>query len=142
MFYLYVYLFLTCVYCSMPPTPISTGPSHCEPASMSCTLAPSFNSSTLPLPQGSPEPRSVDAFISDLLQAVTGDEPSLCTSCEEGASATSRCRDCSELLCDPCVRAHQRVRITKDHRILRFADETPAGGSICGSQSSQVSNYS
>lgn len=55
---------------------------------------------------------------------MTGDDLPLCSSCEEGTSASSRCRDCSEMLCDPCVQAHQRVRITKDHRIVRFSSET------------------
>lgn len=59
-----------------------------------------------------------------LFQAVTGDDRPLCSSCEEGTSASSRCRDCSEMLCDPCVQAHLRVRITKDHRIVRFTQET------------------
>lgn len=50
--------------------------------------------------------------------------------------------DCSELLCDTCVRAHQRVRLTKDHRISRFANaaitppHTNSGGSL--GSSSQV----
>ncbi|CRK90517.1 CLUMA_CG004122, isoform A [Clunio marinus] len=31
--------------------------------------------------------------------------------------ATSYCVDCSELICDNCVAAHQRLKITKDHTI-------------------------
>lgn len=31
--------------------------------------------------------------------------------------ATSFCVDCSELICDSCVTAHQRLKITKDHTI-------------------------
>lgn len=129
----------------MSPSPVVTSTPDCDLiSSMSCTLAPnSFNGCSLPslVSQNSPEPRGVDSFINDLLQAVTSDEPGLCTCCEEGASATSRCRDCIEILCDPCVRAHQRVRLTKDHRILRFSEGTPVGGSICGSQSSQVNIF-
>ncbi|KAM6314605.1 E3 ubiquitin-protein ligase TRIM71 [Aegotheles albertisi] len=44
-----------------------------------------------------------------------------CSSCDEGNAASSRCLDCQEHLCDNCVRAHQRVRLTKDHFIERFA---------------------
>lgn len=33
-----------------------------------------------------------------------------------------RCRDCNEALCDSCVRAHLRVRLTKDHFIQRLDD--------------------
>lgn len=33
---------------------------------------------------------------------------------------TSRCRDCNEDLCDACVGAHQRVKLTRDHTIVRY----------------------
>ena len=48
----------------------------------------------------------------------------MCSSCDEGSNATSQCKDCNEFLCDNCVRAHQRVRLTKDHFIVRFAFES------------------
>ncbi|XP_059675035.1 E3 ubiquitin-protein ligase TRIM71 [Gavia stellata] len=52
-----------------------------------------------------------------------------CSSCDEGNAASSRCLDCQEHLCDNCVRAHQRVRLTKDHFIERFAAAPgPAAG--------------
>lgn len=44
-----------------------------------------------------------------------------CSSCDEGSKATSVCKICNEYLCDHCVKAHQRVRLTKDHYIERFA---------------------
>lgn len=40
-----------------------------------------------------------------------------CSSCSDGAIATSWCVDCSEYICDSCVQAHQRLKITKDHTI-------------------------
>lgn len=40
-----------------------------------------------------------------------------CSSCSDGAVATSWCVDCSEYICDSCVQAHQRLKITKDHTI-------------------------
>lgn len=43
-----------------------------------------------------------------------------CSSCDEGSRATSVCKNCHEYLCDNCVKAHQRVRLTKDHYIERF----------------------
>ncbi|KAM9649170.1 E3 ubiquitin-protein ligase TRIM71 [Morphnus guianensis] len=52
-----------------------------------------------------------------------------CSSCDEGNAASSRCLDCQEHLCDNCVRAHQRVRLTKDHFIERFA---AAGSAAAG----------
>lgn len=51
-----------------------------------------------------------------------------CSSCDEGNAASSRCLDCQEHLCDNCVRAHQRVRLTKDHFIERFAAGPAAAG--------------
>lgn len=41
----------------------------------------------------------------------------VCTSCEDKSPATSYCLDCTDWLCDACVQAHQRVRVTKDHTI-------------------------
>ncbi|XP_060532404.1 E3 ubiquitin-protein ligase TRIM33 isoform X2 [Cylas formicarius] len=40
-----------------------------------------------------------------------------CSSCSDEALATSYCTDCSEFICDNCVQAHQRLKITKDHTI-------------------------
>ncbi|NWU99480.1 TIF1B factor, partial [Upupa epops] len=40
-----------------------------------------------------------------------------CTSCEDNAAATSFCEDCWEPLCETCVEAHQRVRVTRDHAV-------------------------
>ncbi|CAI5690155.1 unnamed protein product [Oreochromis niloticus] len=45
-----------------------------------------------------------------------------CSSCDEENLATSHCLDCQEYLCDNCVRAHQRVRLTKDHFIERLGE--------------------
>ena len=39
----------------------------------------------------------------------------ICTSCDDNQKASSFCIECQEWLCDPCVIAHKRVRITKDH---------------------------
>jgi hypothetical protein len=43
-----------------------------------------------------------------------------CNSCEENATAASRCADCDEYLCSACVRAHLRVKMTKDHVITQL----------------------
>lgn len=40
-----------------------------------------------------------------------------CSSCSDDATATSWCVECSEYICDNCVQAHQRLKITKDHTI-------------------------
>ncbi|XP_017555898.1 E3 ubiquitin-protein ligase TRIM71 [Pygocentrus nattereri] len=51
-----------------------------------------------------------------------------CSSCDEGNPATSHCLDCREYLCDNCVRAHQRVRLTKDHLIERRMESLHLAG--------------
>jgi tripartite motif-containing protein 33 len=44
------------------------------------------------------------------------DENSKCSNmCDD--PATSFCVECAELICDSCVQAHQRLKITKDHTI-------------------------
>ncbi|CAH0560944.1 unnamed protein product [Brassicogethes aeneus] len=45
-----------------------------------------------------------------------------CSSCSDDANATSYCADCSEFICDSCVQAHQRLKITKDHTIKSKED--------------------
>ncbi|XP_054462228.1 E3 ubiquitin-protein ligase TRIM71 [Anoplopoma fimbria] len=50
-----------------------------------------------------------------------------CSSCDEENPATSHCLDCQEYLCDNCVRAHQRVRLTKDHFIERLGENLHLG---------------
>lgn len=50
--------------------------------------------------------------------------PQICNSCDDDSKATSRCTNCNEFLCDNCVSAHQRVRLTKDHFIVRLAFNT------------------
>ncbi|KAL8165448.1 UNVERIFIED_CONTAM: E3 ubiquitin-protein ligase trim71 [Gekko kuhli] len=68
-----------------------------------------------------------------------------CSSCDEGNAASSRCLDCQEHLCDNCVRAHQRVRLTKDHFIERFGPGPPASvgpGSAAAAQLALSQPYS
>ncbi|XP_066547705.1 E3 ubiquitin-protein ligase TRIM71 [Amia ocellicauda] len=71
-----------------------------------------------------------------------------CSSCDEGNPATSHCLDCQEYLCDNCVRAHQRVRLTKDHFIERLVESLHLGSRTTNSNTpvtlsqSFHSNYS
>ena len=43
-----------------------------------------------------------------------------CRNCDEGYTASSLCRQCNEYLCEKCVGAHNRVRLTKEHTIVPF----------------------
>lgn len=64
---------------------------------------------------------SDEIFLNGLLQEKSESPTFVCGNCDEGTTATCRCRDCSEYLCDSCVKAHLRVRLTKDHCILRLS---------------------
>lgn len=76
-------------------------------------------------------------LINNLLDVVSGQDDelengtvapsSICTSCDDGLTATHLCKDCNEVLCDSCVSAHHRVKLTKDHHILEF-DESGSSG--------------
>ncbi|XP_052214136.1 transcription intermediary factor 1-alpha-like isoform X7 [Dreissena polymorpha] len=46
----------------------------------------------------------------------------VCTSCDENETASSFCMECDEWLCDPCVVAHKRVKLTKDHVVTNKLD--------------------
>ena len=45
------------------------------------------------------------------------EEDHQCTSCDDRSAASSYCLNCNEWLCDACINAHQRVKMTKDHII-------------------------
>ena len=71
-----------------------------------------------------------------------------CRNCDESSIANSLCRQCNEYLCDNCVRAHQRVRLTKDHTIVplpSFEDVVrsalPPVGSVMGPSPSTATPY-
>ncbi|RZF32230.1 hypothetical protein LSTR_LSTR011502 [Laodelphax striatellus] len=67
-----------------------------------------------------------DALLQDQPQESSLISPSFkCGTCREGASATSHCQVCNESLCDSCVSAHLRVRLTKDHIIFRLKNDSP-----------------
>ncbi|XP_067127553.1 E3 ubiquitin-protein ligase TRIM71-like [Centruroides vittatus] len=66
-------------------------------------------------------------YINDILDVVKEDfengySNNMCTSCDDGNTASARCIDCKEALCENCLMAHQRVRLTKDHNITRVDD--------------------
>ncbi|XP_072269546.1 E3 ubiquitin-protein ligase TRIM71 isoform X2 [Pyxicephalus adspersus] len=81
--------------------------------------------------------RSASCSSSGLLRRVPPNQTEpRCSSCDEGNGASSHCLDCQENLCDNCLRAHQRVRLTKDHFIERF---TGPGSRAPGCMSGNVS---
>ncbi|XP_076646892.1 E3 ubiquitin-protein ligase TRIM33 isoform X2 [Halictus rubicundus] len=69
------------------------------------------------------ENRFLSKFIEEDSSPGTDDESKeteeekKCTSCHDNANATSWCVECEEFICQNCVMAHQRLKITKDHTI-------------------------
>ncbi|KAK6192090.1 hypothetical protein SNE40_003631 [Patella caerulea] len=57
-------------------------------------------------------------------------EKHACTGCEDAIEATSHCEDCEEWLCDQCVFAHKRVKITKDHTITGKNNKNSSDGTM------------
>ncbi len=55
--------------------------------------------------------------------------------CEEKNPTTSWCAECEEHLCDECVKAHRRVKLTRDHAITAI-DATPRKRARRGSSTS------
>ena len=53
-----------------------------------------------------------------LIQCKSNDNDVICTNCDDDSTAMSRCFDCSEFLCESCVTAHKRLRLTKEHKII------------------------
>ncbi|CAH1788987.1 unnamed protein product [Owenia fusiformis] len=49
----------------------------------------------------------------------------LCTNCKLDnyeVHASARCMDCNEYVCHECLKAHQRVRLTREHNVVSIAD--------------------
>ncbi|XP_013865805.1 E3 ubiquitin-protein ligase TRIM33, partial [Austrofundulus limnaeus] len=72
-------------------------------------------------------------FVKDTTEATsTLDEKAaqVCTSCEDNAGTIGFCVECGEWLCKTCVEAHQRVKITKDHKIRTKEDADAASDSV------------
>ncbi len=49
--------------------------------------------------------------------------------CDEKNPTTSWCGDCEEHLCDECVKAHKRVKITRDHAITPIVTKPKSSSS-------------
>ncbi|XP_076804243.1 transcription intermediary factor 1-alpha-like isoform X1 [Clavelina lepadiformis] len=47
----------------------------------------------------------------------TSADEKFCTSCEEKSLAVRFCQECDDYLCEDCLTAHKRVKLTKDHTL-------------------------
>jgi len=45
-----------------------------------------------------------------------------CGACDENHVVTALCRDCKEDLCESCVVAHQRVKLTREHTLIHYPE--------------------
>ncbi|XP_035673151.1 E3 ubiquitin-protein ligase TRIM56-like [Branchiostoma floridae] len=87
----------------------------------------------VPIPEHGVDGLKDNIFLANLVKAVAahtkgrhGKDDILCTSCEEGKPATSRCSECAEFLCESCESAHRHLRDTKGHTLFTF-EELKAG---------------
>ncbi|GFS99853.1 e3 ubiquitin-protein ligase TRIM33 [Trichonephila clavipes] len=76
-------------------------------------------------------------------ESMPGKNSLPCTSCEEGTQSCAFCQQCQEWLCETCLSAHNRVRVTKVHTV-RSREEMGAGPAarnqkylICSQHSSE-----
>ncbi|XP_019647571.1 PREDICTED: protein PML-like [Branchiostoma belcheri] len=83
----------------------------------------------VPLPQDGVDGLKNNSHLASLVKAVTehhkirqGKDVLVCTSCDEGKPATSRCSECAEFLCANCESVHRRVRATKAHTLFTFEE--------------------
>uniref|UniRef100_A0A0K2UJK6 E3 ubiquitinprotein ligase TRIM71like [Saccoglossus kowalevskii] n=1 Tax=Lepeophtheirus salmonis TaxID=72036 RepID=A0A0K2UJK6_LEPSM len=74
-----------------------------------------------PLGEGlSVEPWNDNPTMSDSNSPPPLGGAKLLCSCTDNHPVISRCQDCLEDLCESCVNAHQRVKLTRDHIIIRY----------------------
>ena len=82
---------------------------------------------TVKLPKGGIDGLSTNFFTNKMLHflkiKLRDDQTLLCSNCELGEPAVSRCWNCSEFLCDQCMEAHKITRVTKQHKIFEIENE-------------------
>ncbi|XP_058045904.1 transcription intermediary factor 1-alpha isoform X1 [Ahaetulla prasina] len=107
---------------SAPSSPVSTPPSllHCNPVGVvRCPICG----------QECVERHIIDnIFVKDTTEVPSSTvekSNQVCTSCEDNAEANGFCVECVEWLCKTCIRAHQRVKFTKDHTVRQKEEVSP-----------------
>ncbi|XP_065944294.1 E3 ubiquitin-protein ligase TRIM56-like [Magallana gigas] len=108
-------------------THIITSCVNCDPPlGFPCPLCRKF----IPAP-GKIKEHSVDQWAklfpeNKLLASITtGTNSIYCKSCQEDdqeSKASSWCNDCSEVLCDDCVKCHKKVRLTRNHVVVAITE--------------------
>ncbi|XP_066489352.1 transcription intermediary factor 1-alpha [Tiliqua scincoides] len=105
-----------------PSSPVSAPPSplHCNPVGViRCPICS----------QECAERHIIDnIFVKDTTEVPSSTvekSNQVCTSCEDNAEANGFCVECVEWLCKTCIRAHQRVKFTKDHTVRQKEEVSP-----------------
>ena len=65
-------------------------------------------------------------FINNMLDFITVQSytprPIDCTNCKDHTTAIARCVECVEFLCEQCLAAHKRTKLTKEHDVMMLKD--------------------
>ncbi|XP_057242069.1 transcription intermediary factor 1-alpha, partial [Malurus melanocephalus] len=105
-----------------PSSPVSSpaSPLHCTPVGViRCPICG----------QECAERHIIDNFFvkdtTEVPSSTVEKSNQVCTSCEDNAEAHGFCVECVEWLCKTCIRAHQRVKFTKDHTVRQKEEVSP-----------------
>ncbi|XP_048196247.1 transcription intermediary factor 1-alpha isoform X3 [Perognathus longimembris pacificus] len=114
-----------------PPLPgPGPGPGSGSPASGSTPFATQVGVIRCPVcSQECAERHIIDNFFvkdtTEVPSSTVEKSNQVCTSCEDNAEANGFCVECVEWLCKTCIRAHQRVKFTKDHTVRQKEEVSP-----------------
>ncbi|KAM6286769.1 transcription intermediary factor 1-alpha isoform 1-T2 [Spheniscus humboldti] len=102
------------------PVPSPASPLHCTPVGViRCPICG----------QECAERHIIDNFFvkdtTEVPSSTVEKSNQVCTSCEDNAEANGFCVECVEWLCKTCIRAHQRVKFTKDHTVRQKEEVSP-----------------
>ncbi|KAJ7399096.1 Transcription intermediary factor 1-alpha [Pitangus sulphuratus] len=102
------------------PVPPPASPLHCTPVGViRCPICG----------QECAERHIIDNFFvkdtTEVPSSTVEKSNQVCTSCEDNAEAHGFCVECVEWLCKTCIRAHQRVKFTKDHTVRQKEEVSP-----------------
>ena len=60
--------------------------------------------------------------VEEIEEDNSNDEQIVCTNCDDNASGSYGCKDCEDIFCDECYKAHSKLKITRDHDVLTIQE--------------------